>query len=58
MRAAYAAQKGMSRAEFEDCDAGSFTGSSLTEVQSAYTSSRSLTNMVIEQGRRVERRTK
>lgn len=52
----YAAQKGVALSAEEAGDLGGFAGSSLTEVQSAYTSARSLSNMVIEQGRRVRKR--
>ncbi|HBP23836.1 MAG TPA: hypothetical protein DEA08_39420 [Planctomycetes bacterium] len=53
---AYASQKGVSLSAAELSDPTSFAGSSLTEVQSAYTSARSLSNLVISQGRRVSSR--
>ncbi|MGE0713180.1 MAG: hypothetical protein AB7N76_35470 [Planctomycetota bacterium] len=53
---AYAQEKGYSLSAAEAQDAASFAGCTVTEAQAAYTSARSLTNLVIEQGRRVKKR--
>lgn len=53
---AYVGQKGVDLACFDAAEQDALTGTSLAEVQSAYTSARSVTNLIIEQGRRVKRR--
>jgi hypothetical protein len=51
--AAYVAQKcGAALGSFTGAERAALEGTNLTEVQSAYTSSRAMTNLIIEQGRR------
>ena len=52
----YAAAKGFSAGMLCEEAEEALANANLTEMQSAYTSARSLTNMVIEQGRRVSKR--
>lgn len=54
----YAAKKGLALDALTREESSALASSSLSEVQTAYTSAKSLTNMVIEQGRRVTERKK
>jgi hypothetical protein len=53
---AYATEKGLSLSQVEARDGTSWAGCTLGEAQAAYTSARSLTNLVVEQSRRVQSR--
>ena len=54
----YAAMKGMSKESFSDDELEALGDVNTAQVESAYTSARTLSNMVMEQKKRVEKRKK